>query len=474
MVTSVLLGYVSGIHCFKIISPMHPLQSKTESVELNEEPFSLMSSFNQLLRTEIHTKLAILELSSRACKLLLVRANLLRNGFTWSAFENESTLTNTGLLLDERNHLEWSHFEKQVLPTLENYINSSKLFGASALFCVATASLRQAINKDEIVQKLEQTLGIHIQILTQQEEAKATVKAYYWSIGHKTHQPTLLIDQGGSSTELSIFDESLQSIPLSQVSHIQSGTNSAIRSLLKSKPPEQNFAIHLKDEAQNVGFNVLQALNGLVSNSVQHLIGVGSAITDATGRESNRLQHLCTLTRQEIQTQYDDAFHYLTTHPKYTTLNEFKLFYKNSVSTSEHYRTHKMLVRYFGLGMVLQLMRKLDFPTLTVNGVGLRYGICYHALQNLCPNHFVDSQVSPQTTGLSLFEGLVLTGTVSNVDTRFGVFVVLDEQHTGLVHKSAFNGNYSAMRSLSKGDPIDVRILKIKRGKSLRFVLKLV
>ena len=66
-------------------------------------------------RSESNTNIAILELSSRACKFMTVRTSRLENGFDWSAFKSESTLTQIGQLLRTNNTICWGDFEEKMM-----------------------------------------------------------------------------------------------------------------------------------------------------------------------------------------------------------------------------------------------------------------------------------------------------------------------------------------------------------------------
>lgn len=458
---------------------MHPTHRTSNTVNtFNEHALDLTNALNVLRSDSNHRQIAVLELSSRACKLLLVNVSLVADGFNWSAFENVSTLTHTSLLLDDDNFLDWNRFEEKVLPTLQRYLAIIEHAEVSVLYCVATACLRSATNQDAILQSIQDTLGLRIQVLSQREEALATMRAYRWSLGNRHQDSTLLVDQGGGSTELTAFGSNFTPIPLSAPCHIQVGSTTAIQTLLNGEGSDENFGSYLRDEAQNIGFQVQQATLPLMSEKIETLIGLGSALTDITGKDSNKQQHLSVLTKSFLQKQHDQAFHALSSNPAFWTVSEFRNQYHQLEHPHEQRRLNQLLVRYFGLGMLLQIMRKLDFNTITVNGVGLRYGICHIALRNLNlisapPQTCSNPPMNPTRHLGALSEGNVVTGTISNIDERFGVFVILNQKYTGLLHKNNFLPHHPPMNTWSKGDSVEVRIHKIKFGKQPRFVLRL-
>ena len=157
------------------LDSMHTPQT-TSNIDL-ETGFDLTTAVNVLRSDQSHNRIAVLELSSRACKLLLVNVPLVTNGFNWSAFDNVSALTHTSLLLNDDNFLDWNQFEEKVLPTLQQYLENLNTAEVSILYCVATACLRRATNRDAILRRIKDKLGIQIQILSQREEALATMRA---------------------------------------------------------------------------------------------------------------------------------------------------------------------------------------------------------------------------------------------------------------------------------------------------------
>ena len=71
--------------------------------------------------------------------------------------------------------------------------------------CVATAALRGAKNREEIIDKLKTILDLNVQVLDRDQEAEATFAAYRWYPPYDLTDNTVLLDQGGGSTEISVF-----------------------------------------------------------------------------------------------------------------------------------------------------------------------------------------------------------------------------------------------------------------------------
>ena len=104
-----------------IMSPKHVL-TKVQKIGSQIDDIDLTPSTNELdngsrkdfgNRTnsigdkDTPLRLGVLELSTRACKVLVVDVRSLQNGFNWSAVQNKSYITELGRLLDPDNFIVW-------------------------------------------------------------------------------------------------------------------------------------------------------------------------------------------------------------------------------------------------------------------------------------------------------------------------------------------------------------------------------
>lgn len=101
------------------------------------------------------------------------------------------------------------YFEKNVLPTIRNWKRVMMQENVDVVYTVATAAYRTARNRDEIVTFIKERAGINVRILSKKEESVSTMFAYLFSSRYKqqmlTSKHVIMIDQGGGSTEVSVF-----------------------------------------------------------------------------------------------------------------------------------------------------------------------------------------------------------------------------------------------------------------------------
>lgn len=162
-------------------------------------------------------KIAVLELSTKAVKCLIGKdQELIRNAnvdeFNFQNFIRNANKTETGKGLDSQNDMNMRYFEKNVLPTIHNWKRVMMQENVDVVYTVATAAYRTARNRDEIVAFIKERAGINVRILSKKEESVSTMFAYLFSSRYKqqmlTSEHVIMIDQGGGSTEVSVFQNS--------------------------------------------------------------------------------------------------------------------------------------------------------------------------------------------------------------------------------------------------------------------------
>ncbi len=75
-------------------------------------------------------------------------------------------------------------------------------YGADQLFVIATAAIRNAINQNEVVNRINQSCGVKVHLLSGEEEARVGVTGINYEFDIKDG---VVVDIGGGSTEVSII-----------------------------------------------------------------------------------------------------------------------------------------------------------------------------------------------------------------------------------------------------------------------------
>lgn len=75
-------------------------------------------------------------------------------------------------------------------------------YGVTDILAAATAAVRQAVNRDEVVERMKRETGIELDILSEEEEAYFGFLAVVNSMDTPS---AVTIDIGGGSTEITLF-----------------------------------------------------------------------------------------------------------------------------------------------------------------------------------------------------------------------------------------------------------------------------
>lgn len=152
----------------------------------------------------INPKIAVLELSTKAVKLLIGKNQdeiMSMEKFSFDNFLREAQKTETGKGLDSQNVMDMNYFDTRVIPTIKRMKQIMREEEVNVVYTVATAAYRAAKNREDILSVIRQKIGINVRILSKKEESLATLFAYSISTSYKmdlnNSSHVIMIDQGG-------------------------------------------------------------------------------------------------------------------------------------------------------------------------------------------------------------------------------------------------------------------------------------
>lgn len=336
-------------------------------------------------------KIAVLELSTKAVKCLIGKdQDVIRSAkvdeFNFQNFIRNANKTETGKGLDSQNEMDMRYFEKNVLPTIRNWKRVMQTENVDVVYTVATAAYRTARNRDEIVSFIKDKTGINVRILSKKEESLSTMFAYLFSSRYKqemlTSEHVIMIDQGGGSTEVSVFRQNdlvnsysinLGTTALRNILLLDSDRNTSIEEALSRS--DQKIKERLVTFYKNMG-------KAMTSDTESFCISVGTAITHATGGKNNAAQHDRVMTRAKIEDCINTCTEaILTQFDTVGDLNEFDF-----EASKGNKKLDDQITMRLGLPMFLSLMDKFNIKEIHVSGTGLWYGIYLQHLHNISDN----------------------------------------------------------------------------------------
>ena len=327
---------------------------------------------------------AVLELSTKAVKLLIGRnEETIRTAtrFDFNNFIRDAAKPETGKGLDSQNLMNMEYFRGRVLPVIKRMKQKMRSEGVDVVYTVATAAYRTAKNRDEVIECIRREAGINVRILSKKEESVSTMYAYGISSRYKLDiqksRHSVMVDQGGGSTEVSVFNRG----ELEGSYSINLGTTALRNILTKDIPPTTLLVDAFKKSDQMLRERMVAFTKNMnttmQTNEETFCVSVGSAITHATGKKKNAQQHDCILNYEQIVDKIENLTAKLL--EMFNTVGDLVRWERQMTGDT----IDDMLTLRMGLPMYLLLMEKFNIKQIHVCGTGLWYGIYLQHLFNV-------------------------------------------------------------------------------------------
>ena len=327
---------------------------------------------------------AVLELSTKAVKLLIGKdeeAIKTASQFDFDNFIRDAAKPETGKGLDSQNMMNMDYFRGRVLPVIRRMKQKMRSEGVDVVYTVATAAYRTAKNREEIIECIRSEAGINVRILSKKEESVSTMFAYGISSRYKVEiqksRHSVMVDQGGGSTEISVFNQG----ELEGSYSINLGTT-ALRNILTKDIPQTTLLTDAFKKSDQMLKERMVAFAKNMNTTMQtdedtFCVSVGSAITHATGKKKNAAQHDCILNYEQIAEKIEILTKKL--QERFDTVADLIRWEQQMTGDA----IDDMLTLRMGLPMYLLLMEKFNIKQIHVCGTGLWYGVYLQHLFNV-------------------------------------------------------------------------------------------
>src|SRR3954454_7766762 len=90
----------------------------------------------------------------------------------------------------------------EVADVVATQVRLAEELGAQAIRIVATAAIREATNRDEIVGRIARECGMGVEVLTDHEEGRLAFIGATKTLGHPVEGAIGVVDVGGGSSEV--------------------------------------------------------------------------------------------------------------------------------------------------------------------------------------------------------------------------------------------------------------------------------
>ncbi len=132
----------------------------------------------------------------------------------------------------------------EVADVVATQVRLAEEVGAEAIKIVATAAIREALNRDEAVAEIERIAGESVQVLSEEEEGRYAFIGATRALANPAMGEVGVVDVGGGSTEII-----LGTIPegARQVLSFKIGSGSLADEFLQGDPPSASEVRALRD-----------------------------------------------------------------------------------------------------------------------------------------------------------------------------------------------------------------------------------
>ena len=153
--------------------------------------------------------------------------------------------------------------------------------GAESIVAVATAAIRTASNRDELVRAVQEAGGMELSVLSGEEEARLSFVGATRTLLERAEGTMAVIDVGGGSSEIAIGAADGE---MTWCASFRIGSGFLADSYLRSDPPSA-------DELEKVRRHVAGTLEGLEPPNASSAVAVGGTATSLRRLVGAELEH---------------------------------------------------------------------------------------------------------------------------------------------------------------------------------------
>jgi exopolyphosphatase/guanosine-5'-triphosphate,3'-diphosphate pyrophosphatase len=157
----------------------------------------------------------------------------------------------------------------EVAEVVATQVRLAEELGAEAIRTVATAAIREAVNREQVVAEIGRVAGIEVEVLSEHEEGRLAFVGATKTLGHPIDGDVAVVDVGGGSSEVVIgtVSEGLRSVRSFKI-----GSGSLTDDFLSNDPPS---AAELRAVREHIG----DLFDGVELEQPGQAVAVGGSAT---------------------------------------------------------------------------------------------------------------------------------------------------------------------------------------------------
>jgi exopolyphosphatase/guanosine-5'-triphosphate,3'-diphosphate pyrophosphatase len=219
---------------------------------------------------------ACIDIGSNTTRLLVADANdgQLRELVTQRAFTRLGKSLNAGGAIPPTKIAETAE-------VVRTQVNVARQVGAEHVVAVATAAIRNAPNRDQLLAAVEDAGGMSLEVLTGEEEARLSFVGATRTLLQPADGTIAVIDVGGGSSEIAVGEPNGR---MSWSASFRIGSGFLADSYLRSDPPSV-------DDLEKVRRHVAGTFEGLEPPPAESAVAVGGTATSLRRLLGAELSH---------------------------------------------------------------------------------------------------------------------------------------------------------------------------------------
>jgi len=222
--------------------------------------------------------LACVDIGSNTTRLLV--AEISEDDGAWRELMTQRAYTLIGKQIGKRGKLPRSAID-QIADVVATQVRLARETGADAVSIVATAAVRSARNRDELVEQITTLTGLPVHILTGSEEARLAFIGATKRLGAPAEGSIIVVDVGGGSTDMAVG--TIDDGPTWDAT-FRVGSGMLTESYVTTDPPGVG-------ELERIRQHVSGVFEGLELPHVDKAVAVGGTATSLKKLVGNELDH---------------------------------------------------------------------------------------------------------------------------------------------------------------------------------------
>ena len=158
---------------------------------------------------------------------------------------------------------------QEVAEVVATQVRLAEELGAEVIKPVATAAIREARNRDEVIHAIAEVSGVDVEVLSEEEEGRLSFIGATKTLGHPVEGMVGVVDVGGASSEIVLGTVSGGA---EAVHSFKIGSGSLAEELLESDPPSAS-------ELREVREHINDFFEGVEMEQPQQAVAVGGSAT---------------------------------------------------------------------------------------------------------------------------------------------------------------------------------------------------